>query len=98
MSKRRRTFVLMTQLQFLTNLPHYKVTCQLEAEAFLDTLIDVNLVFHPEDDAHDIIWETTSPAPTPEQCDHLNRVMGEIYAATRGTEFCPCGYILEKRR
>lgn len=86
----------MNQSKFLRNLPEYKVTNQAEAEAFLDLLIELNLTWHPEDDAHGVVWDATRP--TPEQCDHLNRLMGEIYAATRRTEFCPCGYILEKTR
>lgn len=54
------------------------ITTPEEAKAFLTALSDNGEVFHPEDDAHDIVWNVC-PAPTTEEADLLNKLMNDIY-------------------
>lgn len=72
-----------------TIIPQKIETIQ-EAESFLSALLGNGEEFHPEDDAHDIVWHTTEP-PTPEECDELNRAMEQIYSLPG---FDPCEFIL----
>jgi hypothetical protein len=65
-----------------------------QAKAFLKELDKNNEEFHPEDDAHDIIWTKVAETdrPTPDECDRLNSLMGDIYKLG---EFDPCEYLLD---
>jgi hypothetical protein len=75
-----------------TILPQAITTVQ-EAEAFLQDLIDNNEVYHPEDDAHDIIWNDCT-ASSSEECDQLNKLMDDIYNLEG--DYDPCAYIMDK--
>jgi hypothetical protein len=72
-----------------TTIPNKIETIQ-EAESFLLALIKNDEVYHPEDDAHDIIWSIPEP-PTEEECDRLNRAMEQIYELPG---FDPCEFII----
>jgi len=68
-----------------------------EAKKFLTELHNNNETFHPEDDAHTIVWETSSP--TKEECDQINKLMSEIYAFpgnedSQNMVFDPCEFLL----
>jgi hypothetical protein len=65
-----------------------------EAKDFLTALYNNRESFHPEDDAHDILWDNDA-TPTPAECDNLNDLMSDIYGVAKGTDFDPCGFILE---
>ena len=60
------------------------------AKKFLDELIENNEVYHPEDNAHDIIWACIEP--TNSEKDRLNTHMADIY---KYCDFCPCAYIID---
>lgn len=75
-----------------------------EAKNFLHSLHSNGESFHPEDDAHDILWYSADP--TEEECDQLNKLMRDIYALPECTmqfdadkgmymDFDPCGYLLD---
>ena len=51
-------------------------------------------IFHPEDNAHDIVWRDTQLAmrPTKRECTQLNKLMGDIYALPGS--FDPCAFVL----
>lgn len=71
-----------------THLPEsIQTVCQ--AEQFLRELNNNSEVFHPEDNAHDIVWQ--SAPPTPDEADRLNRLMDDIYELSN---FDPCEYLL----
>lgn len=73
-----------------TTLP-LKISNIVEAKEFLKSLADNDEIFHPEDDAHSIIWDLPeNQKPTSNECDQLNKLMEEIYALN----FDPCEYIL----
>lgn len=82
-----------------TALPD-KISTIEEAKSFLTELYNNNEQFHPEDDAHDIVWQSASP--TPEQCDQLNKMMEDIYALPENmygrkyvdVVFDPCEFLL----
>lgn len=62
-----------------TTLPESISTIE-EANAFLTELNNNREVFHPEDDAHDIIWDMPKEhAPTHDECDKLNSLMEQMY-------------------
>lgn len=64
-----------------------------EAEKFLAELINNGEIFHPEDNAHEINW--SCEPPTFEECDHLNKLMEDIYTLEN---FDPCGYIIDSEK
>lgn len=72
-----------------------------EAEEFLTNLHNNGEDFHPEDDAHDIVWNgiSVNQAPTPAQCDQLNKLMIDIYNLDGNNgdhanpAFCPCAFL-----
>jgi len=76
-----------------TNLDR-TITTQDEAEDFLSELFENGESFHPEDDAHQIIW-SCNPAPTDEECDKLNTLISQIYNLPNYPEFDPCEYFCE---
>jgi hypothetical protein len=79
----------------LTSLPHSINTIE-QAKEFLLALYNNNEVFHPEDDAHDIAWQTCN-MPTQSECDQLNKLMEDIYNLNKTKKlevFDPCEYIL----
>lgn len=74
-----------------TTIPQRIETIQ-EAESFLNALIENEEVYHPEDDANDIIWNIPNP-PTESECERLNIAMEQIYAIG---DFDPCEFIMNK--
>ena len=87
-----------------TNLPQSIGTIE-EAKKFLKELCDNNEQYHPEDDAHDIEWDTiecVGDYPTKEERDQLNKLMNEIYVL-KGNEdpqnmiFDPCEFIMDTK-
>jgi len=82
-----------------TKLPEAIKTIE-EAENFLSALHENGESFHPEDDAHDIIWNSIPEEhkPTKAECDQLNKLMTDIYEIDGNdvnTGFDPCGYLLD---
>lgn len=80
-----------------TELPE-KITTIEEAENLLSALWENGESFHPEDNAHDIIWGTIpkDEQPTAAECDKLNALMSQIYDLKDVPElFDPCGFILD---
>lgn len=65
-----------------------------EAKKFLFELLANGESYHPEDDAHDIIWATPAgqQAPTDAEKDQLNDLMSDIYELDG---FDPCGYLID---
>tara|TARA_R110002012_G_scaffold189097_1_gene356280 strand:- start:361 stop:636 length:276 start_codon:yes stop_codon:yes gene_type:complete len=61
-----------------------------QAKKFLDKLYEDGLMYHPEDDAHDIITNE-GKLFTADEADLLNERMGEIF----GILDDPCEYVLE---
>ena len=59
------------------------------AKEFLVELNNNNESFHPEDDAHQIIWHNEKP--TEQECSKLNSLMEDIYLISN---FDPCSFIL----
>ena len=72
-----------------TTLPEKIETIEV-AKTFLAELMKNNEAFHPHDDAHQIMWET-SPRPTKEDCKKLNTLMSQINDLP---DFDPCEYLL----
>lgn len=74
-----------------TKLPQ-SITTQAEAEAFLKELYNNGEIYHPEDDAHGIIWNLPEgqDEPTNEECDLLNDLMDQC---TFIKNWDACGYI-----
>lgn len=60
-----------------TSLPDSIATVET-AKEFLKNLKENGELFHPDDNAHDIIW--SCEPPTYEECERLNKLMGEIYS------------------
>lgn len=81
----------VTDKAMKTNL-NRTITNQDEAEAFLNELHENNEVFNPDDNAHEVLWETCKP--TDEEKDQLNRLMAEVWAVTSET-FDPHEYLLD---
>lgn len=76
-----------------TELPKELKTIE-EATKFLHDLTDNGEAYHPEDSAHNIIWNLEEE-PTEEECDHLNKLMDDIYDLEWiGTD--PCGIIMDR--
>jgi len=73
------------------------------AKKFLTDLVNNNEAFHPEDDAHEIVWELPKDQqPTVLERNRLNKLMEDIYNL-KGNDgrhdnsiaFCPCGFIID---
>jgi len=60
-----------------TTLPN-KIETVEEAKKFLTDLYNNNEAFHPDDNAHDIIWPD-KPNPSKEELDKLNELMEACY-------------------
>ncbi len=73
-----------------TFLPE-QITTEQQAREFLSELASNNEDFHPEDDAHTILWNV-SPAPTFDEREKLNKLMQDIYTNLPG--FDPCEFLL----
>lgn len=71
-----------------TSLPT-EITTQSEAENFLRELHENGELIHPEDDAHDIIWQ--SVIPSFEEKEKLNHLMSQVRSIEN---FDPFGYVL----
>ena len=75
-----------------TTLPK-EIKSVRKAEMFLTDLFNNNEGYHPEDDAHDIVWNLPeSEIPTSKECDQLNKLMEDIYNLDG---FDPCEFILD---
>lgn len=59
-----------------TKLPPEIKTIE-QAKELLKALFDNNEDFHPEDDAHTILWSTTQVSE--QEADQLNKLMNDIY-------------------
>ena len=71
-----------------------------QAKDFLSDLVRNGEMYHPEDDAHDIDWQTCE-TPTAQECDQLNKLMDDIYDLPgndgrhcEGIAFDPCEYLI----
>ncbi len=73
-----------------TTLPN-GIQSEEDAKTFLLELGKNDEIYHPEDDAHDIIWGTAQVSE--EECDKLNDLMQEIYKLG---SFDPCGFIIDE--
>lgn len=83
-----------------TKLPD-SITTVAEAKKLLADLIENNECFHPEDDAHGIMWDTAKASHV--ECDQLNKLMEDIYNLPgndgRHIEpmiFDPCEFIMSQ--
>lgn len=76
-----------------------------EAKNFLQSLYNNGEHYHPEDNAHDLIWDMINE-PSEVECDQLNKLMRDIYSLPecemkrddeRGNymDFDPCGFLLD---
>ena len=61
-----------------------------QAKGFLNKLYKDGFMYHPEDDAHDIITEN-GELFTADEADLLNERMDEVWGVLDN----PCGYVLE---
>lgn len=61
-----------------------------EAKKFLTDLIENDECYHPEDNAHEINWQSND-IPQESDCDLLNKLMLDIYKLE---DFDPCEFIL----
>lgn len=61
-----------------TTLPT-KIETTEEAKKFLTDLHNNKEDFHPEDDAHDIIWFAGTHIPSKKELDKLNELMEACY-------------------
>jgi len=73
-----------------------------EAKSFITELYQNGESYHPEDDAHEIIWNLPDKQkPTPDQCVQLNKLFNDIYdlvdiqSPVGPHEFDPCGFLLD---
>lgn len=69
-----------------TILPDFVRSAE-QAEAFLTSLHDSGECFHPDDDAHSVVWG--QPGPTRKERDKLNKLMGQCRKYVD-----PCGVLL----
>jgi len=60
------------------------------AQFFLTELLENEELFHPEHDAHDIVW--TGEIPSSSERDQLNKLMDDIYQLE---DFDPCGFLIK---
>lgn len=75
-----------------TKLPE-KIETEEQAKAFLQELINNGEIYHPEDQAEDIIFNLPfDQMPSVEDCMQLNVLMDQIYALDT---FDPCEFIIE---
>ena len=75
-----------------------KIETVEQAKAFLTDLFNNNEVYHPEEDAHYIVWETVNPSE--QERDKLNELMEDIYNLDgnngnhHSPKFDPCEFLL----
>ena len=74
-----------------TNLNREIIT-EYDAVEFLTELHQNGEEFHPEDDAHDIVWRNLKVPPTSAERDQLNKLMDQIY---ENTDIDPCEILLD---
>ena len=82
----------MSKKEINTIKPYFTVHIHREDQAkdFLDKLYEDGLMYHPEDDAHDIITNE-GELFSADEADLLNERMDEIW----GILDDPCEYVLE---
>jgi len=73
---------------------HKPITDRSEGEAFIALLLANKLLFHFEDDVHDIIWGETDEAPTYVELCAMDKRRNELYTLEWGEHECPIGYAL----
>ena len=69
-----------------------------EAKAFLTDLHNNNEAYHPEENAHEILWDGVHASEA--ECDKLNKLMDDIYSLPEldnypNVEWDPCGFLLD---
>lgn len=79
-------------MPFKTQLPNAIHSIE-GAKGYLKALFDNNEAYHLDDNANGIDWAADSP--TPLQAKHMNELRNQIYSLAYGTEFDPCGFLLE---
>lgn len=78
-----------------TNLDR-RINSIREAKAFLFELYKNGEGINPDDDAHEIVWGQPSIAPSYDELEQLNKLMGRVWAIARRSFFDPHEYILDK--
>lgn len=73
-----------------TNLNRTILTNQ-DAIDFLVELHRNGEAYHPEDDAHDIVWHHCDTEPSWDECEKLNDLMDDVY---QNTNIDPCAVYL----
>lgn len=78
-----------------TVLPNTIETIE-QAKAYLTDLYNNGEAYHCEDSAEGIDWALPQDQqPTATECQQLNKLMRQIYKVAKGTDFDPCGFLLE---
>lgn len=72
-----------------TQLPE-KIETVEQAKQFLSDLHKNKELYHPEDDARDIEWNSCEK-PSVKELNKLNQLMNQVY----NQDFDPCGYIID---
>lgn len=65
-----------------------------DVKGFLDSLISNKEIFHPDDDATQVIFSDGS-VPTEEEAEQLNLLMSRVIELAT-EDFCPYDYIMQK--
>ena len=73
---------------------HRPITNRQEGEAFIALLQANGLMFHFEDDVHDIIWGETGEAPSFTELCAMDARRNELYELDWGEHECPIGFAL----
>lgn len=77
-----------------TQLPESINTIE-EAIKFYAELSENQELYHPEDDAHDILWQTAKVSP--KECDQLNKLRDDVYNLDGVPEvWDPCDFLLSQ--
>jgi len=72
---------------------HKLITDRQEGESFIALLLAEGLMFHFEDDVHDVLWSAGN-APTGPELDALDARRNELYQLDWGGHECPIGFAL----
>lgn len=74
-------------------LIHRPIATLDEAKAFVQFLQDEGLMFHFEDDVHDVLWAEGNAPTYPELCA-IDQRRNELYELDWGGHECPIGFAL----
>lgn len=72
---------------------HKPITNRQEGEAFIALLLAEGLMFHFEDDVHDVLWAEGNAPTYPELCA-IDQRRNELYELDWGGHECPIGFAL----